>query len=679
MTTIVSQIHNLTAWASSHAYTAGQRVSNDTSPVKAYQCITGGTSAGSGGPTGTSSSISDGTAVWAYLSAVDYNGNTALSSWATAVATGTVLSNGSSVTCGSGSTLSSPVEADMWNDAEYQLSSSMTISGITTSGTNTLTITTAPAVAGVTLGESFRDNANVQTNALTYNQANGVGITKTTSYNVTLTTSINNLFLNNIQINTFTTGNSSKALTVANATTCLIANMILEGRSSNCYGVVNTVSLGTTAKFVNLLVVQRTSSTSNAQSTFDMETGPFVLNCTIVRPSNFTIGGTGIRSAYGTAVIKNCAVFGYTTPVSGTTTSTTNFTDIASPPAGWTGSLTFANQFVTVTDTGRDFKAKAGANLLDAGTTDTNASPDIARTIRPQGSAYDGGCWELVLSNKVIFFKNTGVITLPSDFNTSNNTIESLGESGSAAGGGSLHGGGGGGAGAYAKIVNYSGQGPGGTVGIQVGTGGSSNVTIWDTVNSSCIADYGKSAIAGTAGTGGLAANSTGTTKFDGGAGSDGTSTAGGSGGGAAGPAGAGGAAGTSGNPASGAGGTANNGGQAGALGVSTTAPGNPGIAQTPAVWTQTSNSETASPSSGASGAGGLTLTSEAGGDAVNYGGAPGGGNQVAAGSSFSGAPSPGLIVVTYVPLGATSFGPWFEFGSNDAANVRRGQNAIAY
>jgi hypothetical protein len=51
------------AWQASTAYTLGQTVSNNGN---VYACTTAGTSAGSGGPTGTGSSISDNTVVWAY-------------------------------------------------------------------------------------------------------------------------------------------------------------------------------------------------------------------------------------------------------------------------------------------------------------------------------------------------------------------------------------------------------------------------------------------------------------------------------------------------------------------------------------------------------------------------------------------------------------------------------------
>jgi len=53
-----------TTWAPTTAYTTGTNVANGTN---VYRCITPGTSAGSGGPTGKGSSITDGTVVWTWI------------------------------------------------------------------------------------------------------------------------------------------------------------------------------------------------------------------------------------------------------------------------------------------------------------------------------------------------------------------------------------------------------------------------------------------------------------------------------------------------------------------------------------------------------------------------------------------------------------------------------------
>lgn len=58
--------YNASAWVAATAYLIGQLVNNDTGKV--YECLTAGTSAGSGGPTGTAASgITDNTAVWGYI------------------------------------------------------------------------------------------------------------------------------------------------------------------------------------------------------------------------------------------------------------------------------------------------------------------------------------------------------------------------------------------------------------------------------------------------------------------------------------------------------------------------------------------------------------------------------------------------------------------------------------
>lgn len=261
---------------------------------------------------------------------------------------------------------------------------------------------------------------------------------------------------------------------------------------------------------------------------------------------------------------------------------------------------------------------------------------------------------------KVIFYKTSGTITLPADFNTANNTVECIGEGGRGNGGTTLNSGGGGGGGAYAKRNNYSVKGPYESLTVIVGTGGSGSQTQFDSgASGGCQADFGVSPIGTTGGAGGLVANCIGDVKFAGGNGSDGGGTivAGGSAGGAAGPSGAGGNAAASITTTSGNGGTADNGKQAGGAGVGTANNGNPGIAESPFVWTQTSNGEGASPSSGASGGGGLNTSEHDGGNAVAYGGGSGGGNLVASAGSLGGNPAPGIIVLTYVATDPPPFG----------------------
>lgn len=54
------------AWVAGTAYAQGALVVNDTAPTKFYVATTGGTAAGSGGPTGTGGTIVDNTVTWMY-------------------------------------------------------------------------------------------------------------------------------------------------------------------------------------------------------------------------------------------------------------------------------------------------------------------------------------------------------------------------------------------------------------------------------------------------------------------------------------------------------------------------------------------------------------------------------------------------------------------------------------
>lgn len=67
-TTEEATLAAVSAWASSTGYTLGQRVKNGGN---VYQCITAGTSAGSGGPTTEEDDITDNTVHWRFLGAGD--------------------------------------------------------------------------------------------------------------------------------------------------------------------------------------------------------------------------------------------------------------------------------------------------------------------------------------------------------------------------------------------------------------------------------------------------------------------------------------------------------------------------------------------------------------------------------------------------------------------------------
>ncbi len=212
----------------------------------------------------------------------------------------------------------------------------------------------------------------------------------------------------------------------------------------------------------------------------------------------------------------------------------------------------------------------------------------------------------------VIFLTSGTTWTVPSDWNSSSNTVEAIGAGGSGFGTGA-------GGGAYAQISNLT-LTPGGTVAFQIGTpGGSSGAGALPTANTWFV--NGATLVAAGAiqlsSSGGPVANCIGTVKTAGGNGSTG-------GGGAGGPDGAG----------QNASGTTGGNGDAGVVGGGAGGTtGNPGGTGT--IWTQSSDAAKAGPGGG-------------GGSGANGGNYGGGGGQ-------AGASAPGLIIVTYTIGGVTT------------------------
>lgn len=286
---------------------------------------------------------------------------------------------------------------ELYADSEFTSAAQIGTGGwqLNTITGNDLTLTTAA-------GQSFRDNANAQTNALRYNSANGVAI-------VTSITGVATGFyfdpsvgeLSNVQIRSSASPfNTLNCKTSSPSTTFVVQNCIIQADAAlSSGGAVVASNEGVT--FRNNLVFSKVNGTYSLLS-YDVNDANANLantyNCTLVNASDVTALSNALVANSGTIVIENTAIFGCSAVISGgTATATTCATSVASPPTGFTGSLTYANQFQNTTAAAGDFREKAGANLFNTGTTDTtNGAADIVGTPRPQSTAYDIGCWELI-------------------------------------------------------------------------------------------------------------------------------------------------------------------------------------------------------------------------------------------------------------------------------------------
>lgn len=273
----------------------------------------------------------------------------------------------------------------------------LTIAGTTTSTTAYKELTTGA-------GQSFIDNANVQTNALKYNTANGVAITSTGAYGggATILATENNARISKLQVEK-TANSACISNNATNVTGVIVDFCILEGQGLSS-PVLGNPGGGAGWKARNCLIVARASSTPGNIVT--LQDGLSIYNCTLI--SSVVVATVAFTGNYGTPIVENCGFFNIAGVKTGTNTPTytTCYTNVSSPPTGCT-TVTYdtstGSGFQNITDSTRDFRIKSGSALLNVGTTDsTNAATDIAGTSRPQGASYDVGAWELVSSGAII-------------------------------------------------------------------------------------------------------------------------------------------------------------------------------------------------------------------------------------------------------------------------------------
>lgn len=206
-----------------------------------------------------------------------------------------------------------------------------------------------------------------------------------------------------------------------------IEECIIEVTGSGAIGVSFT---GAASKIVNTVIIDDSTSGAKALRCRD---GADVYNCTIARPSNRTSGGTGLERSYGTLIVKNTAIFGFNTTVSGSINSASDYnaTD-ASAPTNWgsnsLASQTYADQFENNSSASstHDFRLKSGSDLETAGTRDAGNTGDLDIIDQARDtSTPDIGCWEYQDSGTT----GTGAGTLSAITASASGVIEITGTS----------------------------------------------------------------------------------------------------------------------------------------------------------------------------------------------------------------------------------------------------------
>lgn len=272
---------------------------------------------------------------------------------------------------------------------------------------HTTVLSTLDVILETESGASFKDNANIRTNALRYNSANGAGFVSSSDYDyqaaIYVSGVINHLTIRNLQVKAARFP-IHYLFSVADPTTNLFKDMIFE-KTGNANSPVVTVMA---KRLDNVLIIQRGTAGNGLFCTSGGVNLATVVNgCGIVRPSNVTAAGTGLTRLYVVPIVKSSSVFGFSTDC-GTgfdSTSDYNATSKSDAASGFPDPATDHNVYDCVYDTalfvqpsdasgGHDFRTLTGSALVNTGLLDsTNAPNDISGQARSDPPEI--GVWEL--------------------------------------------------------------------------------------------------------------------------------------------------------------------------------------------------------------------------------------------------------------------------------------------
>lgn len=303
--------------------------------------------------------------------------------------------------------------ADLYNDSEFQLSSYLLMSGITTDATHTLTIKAAD-------GQGWNHNGSVPT---VYNPSQGVAISCSspiTSYMLRFFT--NYVTLKDIQF----LCDEGGAIQVANdgqivdISGCLIETTTSSTSGSSAAAIVYldraNASAGS-ASFSNNVIVSRNGLNDLRIDNVSGFTDSVYFNTIVCSNagSNYGLDIEAVGGGGGVINFANNAVFGFTNEAvhqGGTVTfnSNNNATDLSSlSGTDNLTDLTFADQFVNVDDAVRDYRVSTASlskaitvtiyasSLVGAGTSSGSIGADVFGVSRPtiDEVTYDIGATEI--------------------------------------------------------------------------------------------------------------------------------------------------------------------------------------------------------------------------------------------------------------------------------------------
>lgn len=244
----------------------------------------------------------------------------------------------------------------------------------------------------VAAGHSFRDNANKLTNALRYNQANGVGIRVTGTYSILV---VGSYFtkMDRVQLYYNSTYGSNYYLPVSFVGGVIDGVLFQQDRGGG-----QGFRMAGSGKVINSAFVHK----GTAGNLVALGSTASLLNCTLLRPTDLPSGGEAIVTYFADSVtIKNCAVFGpfssFFPDTSVSAASDYNATSHTSAPGVHSlANLTTTSQFENTLNASHDPRVKS-SNGLVAGVRDASNTNDLDIIGQARSTTVPTiGAWEYV-------------------------------------------------------------------------------------------------------------------------------------------------------------------------------------------------------------------------------------------------------------------------------------------
>jgi hypothetical protein len=218
-------------------------------------------------------------------------------------------------------------------------------------------------------GQGFGDNANKLTNALRYNNANGVSLTVSSSSPIYGGNNAGFSFIRNLQLSGLL--NTSGSGTQLNLSQCILSSASTSSALAQDFGGLNmTDCVVYTALSSSYMFWPRGNTWS-------------LNNCTFYNTGS--AARFAANSGSNNLTVKNSTIFGYTLDAGdvnafNAAASTYNVTDLAAFSWSATGNIVSkvaSNQFTSLTGGSEDFRIKAGADVINAGARDQANTNDL--------------------------------------------------------------------------------------------------------------------------------------------------------------------------------------------------------------------------------------------------------------------------------------------------------------